>query len=478
MGMLILIPAVFSWLVLAMGSVRKALLNVYLPCVLLLPNYYTVRLPHTPALTFSDAAILPIGLALLVHEIRYWRLAWMDLWVFLYAASVALSEGFSTELSNGEWVNLFSAESAVDHQLSTNIANGGMMFFSHLMQVVLPYMLGKLLIERADQDGFVARRALVARIAVLLGIVGILSIRDFFVVGSLWQDVGSKVFPGQYVGWTPQLRWGFGRITGPYADTILAGMIFLMGVIYCLWLRHVDPHWGSRRLIAGIPVTLRGLTFFGVVAGLLMTQSRGPWLGVVLAVGFAMLTRVLSVGKAALVFLVLVSCFSLVLYRVGKQYTEMDNMDQASSEEQRSAVYRRELLTNYAPIVAERKAFGWGITTFPSVMGQSSIDNEFLLLAVTQGFFGLGIFLAIAAGTATRLLRFIALPLGHEDRMLVFAHLAVLIGLMTSVATVYLGEQVIMMYFLFTGWVQGMNPVPVSGEQADKSFFGFRRVLV
>jgi O-antigen ligase len=477
MGLLILIPGVVCWAALALGSVRKALLNVYLPCLLLLPNYYTVRLTHLPALTFSDAAILPLGFALVISEFRYWRFAWMDLWVVLYTVSVALSQGLSTELANGEWVNLFSLQATTSHRIGTNIADAGMMFFARILEMILPYALGKLLIERADQEGFVVRKAFVARVSLLLAAVGFVSIVDFVSGGSIWQRAGAVIFPNQYVGWPPQMRWGFGRIAGPYGHAILAGMIFLMGLVYCLWLRHVDPGWGRRRIIAGVPVTVRSLALLGAALGLLMTQSRGPWLGVLLALGFAMLTRVLSVGKAAGLFLALVMCSSVVLYHFGKQYTEKD-LAMASSEEQRSAIYRRELLTNYAPVVAQRPAFGWGITTFPAVMGQYSIDNEYLLLAVTQGFVGLSFFLAIAAATAVRLLHLVQRPLSHADRMLVFAHFAVLIGMLTTLATVYMGEQVVMMYFLFTGWVQGMHNELSGTGQSGLPAYGFRRVLV
>ena len=54
-------------------------------------------------------------------------------------------------------------------------------------------------------------------------------------------------FASSYETWAPQMRWGFGRIAGPYGHAILAGMIFLMGLIYCLWLRSADRNWGARR---------------------------------------------------------------------------------------------------------------------------------------------------------------------------------------------------------------------------------------
>lgn len=478
MRLIILIPAVACLIALATGSVRKALLNVYLPTLLLLPQYYTVRLTHMPSLTFSDAAILPLGVALVATAMRRWRLAWMDLWVLLFAASVAISQGLSTQLANGEWTRLFSADAAASRTLGTNLADGALMFFERLLTVVLPYMAGKLLIEGENGDGQLMRRKLVGRIAALLAIVAAFSVHDFLFGGSIWQKVGSYLFPAQYVGWPPQMRWGFGRIAGPFGHAIMAGMVFLVGLVYCLWLRRVAPDWGARKLISGLPLTLRGLIPVAIAAGMLMTQSRGPWVGVGLALMFALLTRVLSVGKATVLFLVLLAGFSTIGYYFGKQYTDAD-LAQAKTEEQQSAIYRRELLTNYWPVVMERKAFGWGVTTFPEVKGKRSIDNQYLLLAVTQGFVGLGLFLATAGGSALRLLQMISRPMQYEDRMLAYAHLAVLIGLLTSFATVFMGEQVVMLFFLFTGWVQAMNPPRVSAGTADSSAMTtrFRRVL-
>ena len=343
--------------------------------------------------------------------------------------------------------------------------------------MVLPYMAGKLLIE---QEGNAMRKQLVARIVALLAVVAGLSIYDFLTGRSLWQKLAAPFLgANQNEVWEPQTRWGFGRIAGPYGHAILAGMIFLIGLVYCLWLRSADRNWGSRRLIHGLPFTLRGFALAAIVAGLLMTQSRGPWIGVGLALIFALLTRYLRVAKAAIVFAAFCVMFAAgALYFAG-QYTEKA-ISQASTEEQRNAIYRRQLLTNYTPLVMERKAFGWGITTLPAVNGQVSIDNQYLMLAVTEGFTGLAVFLAIVTGSAAKLLRMISQPIPSEDRMLALAHLAVLIGLMTTLATVYMGEQVVMLFFLLTGWVQAMQPAveraPLLNPLAPH--MGFRRVLV
>ena len=376
MDLIILIPGLLCLAVLARGSAQKALMNVWLPAVLLLPQYFYLRFPHMPPLTFADAAILPLGVAMVAKEMHRWRLDWMDLWVFLFAASAALSEG-----------------------LNTVPANGGLQFFAEFTRILLPYMAGKLLIEREGAQEQPGRRMLVGRMVAMLAWVGAVSVYDFFSGKNGWQLVWKPFFPAaEWVevssNWPMQMRWGFGRIAGPFAHAILAGIIFMMGLMYCLWLRRYAPDWGRRRWVQGLPVNGRGVVLAAIVAGMLMTQSRGPWVGVGLALLFALLMRSFSAGKAAVVFAVLVAGLSVVAYNYGRAYTDKKLM-QASDEEQRDAIYRRDLLSNYTPLVMERKAFGWGISSRPDVNGQKSIDNEFLMLAVTQGLTGLGLFLAI-----------------------------------------------------------------------------------
>jgi hypothetical protein len=475
MELIILLPAVACWVALARGPIRKALINVYLPVVLLLPQYYSLRFPHLPPLSFADAAVLPLGAALWVKEMRHWRFDWMDLWVLLFAASAALSEGLSPALADGTWKQLLAVNSP---PVEGNLANGWLQFFAGLCTMVLPYMLGKLLIEQQGAEGQPARKRVLRRMVVLLAIVAGISVLDFLTGRSIWQRVFRHVFPDQTVGWTVQMRWGFGRIAGPYAHAILAGMIFLMGLIYCLWLRKFAPNWGTRRIFNGLPLTLRGLVLWAIVAGLLMTQSRGPWIGVGLSLVLALLVWKLPLGKATLAFVLVVVVFSGTAYYYGKRYTDVD-INHATSEAQRNAIYRRDLLWTYIPLIEQRKAFGWGITTLPSMHGHMSVDNEYLLVAATQGLTGLGLLLMILLGSAVRLYRLARRQLGMEDRALVFAHLTVLMGLMTALTTVYLGEQALLLLFLIVGWIHGMNPAgtaPAKGN-AKVDALQFQRVL-
>jgi O-Antigen ligase len=475
MELIILIPAVACWVALARGPIRKALLDVYLPALLLLPQYYNLRFPHLPPLTFADAAILPLGAALWVREMRRWRLEWMDLWVLLFALSAGLSEGFSTALANGTWKNILAVN---DPNVVGNLADGGLQLFQGICTMVLPYMVGKTLIEQQGVEGHPARKRVVRRICMLLAFVAGISVMDFLTGKSIWQRVFRHIFPDQPSTWWVQMRWGFGRIQGPYAHAILAGMIFLMGLIYCLWLRRFSPQWGTRKVLNGLPLTVRGLVLWAIVAGLLMTQSRGPWIGVGLALVLLFLVRKLSLTKATLAFVLFLGVFSTSAYYYGKRYTDVD-INHATSEAQRNAIYRRELLDTYRPIIKQRMAFGWGYTTMPVQNGQQSIDNQYLLLAVAQGFTGLGLFLTILLGSGVRLFRLAAGPLGVEERSLVFAHLTILMGLVTALSTVYLGEQALILLFFIIGWIHGMRPAGAStgiGKPVAQEF-RFQKVL-
>ena len=342
--------------------------------------------------------------------------------------------------------------------------------------MVLPYMLGKLLIEQQGPDGHAARKRLARRMVQLLALVAGISVFDFLTRRSIWQMVGRHLFPNQPEDWPVQVRWGFGRIAGPYAHAILAGMSFLTGLIYCLWLRRFAPNWGRRRIVAGLPLTVRGLVLWAIVAGLLMTQSRGPWVGVGLALILALLMRKFPLGRAALIFVVVLAALSAGAYYYGKRYTDVD-LNHAATEAQRDVVYRRMLVRTYMPLIRARKAFGWGVTTVPILNGQKSIDNQYLLVAAAQGLTGLGLFLLILLGSAVRLFRLAQRPLAMEDRALVFAHLTVLLGLVTALTTVYLGEQTLLLLFLIVGWIHGMGRAGAATGKRRSPVYQFQKVL-
>ena len=83
---------VFSLYYIVFNRRDKAFLNVYLPCLILLPTFYNVRLPHLPPISPASAALIPIGLSLLFLPKTRWRFRRLDLWVVLFMVSIGLSE--------------------------------------------------------------------------------------------------------------------------------------------------------------------------------------------------------------------------------------------------------------------------------------------------------------------------------------------------------------------------------------------------
>jgi O-Antigen ligase len=198
---------------------------------------------------------------------------------------------------------------------------------------------------------------------------------------------------------------------------------------------------------------------------LLMTQARGPWIGQIFSLGIA------SIGKAKkprLMAVVVVAIFILVgipAYKSFKEYSSGPRKDFGS--EQETAQYRQELLDNYIPVAKEGGAWGWGLR-FPVIEGQDSIDNEYLLVWLLQGYVGLvafslllleGIMSLIWLGIKARL---------RSDRAFIFSLLGIIIGIGITIGTVYLGSQPYELFFLLIGWSQAVRlTIPAQPEQEE-----------
>src|SRR5580658_6325200 len=92
MSVLLLIPGLISLFLVVRGRIETAFLSVYLPCLLMLPEDYTLRIPHLPPFSTAEYALIPLGFVALSRLIRSGSFALMDILVVLYAASVGLSE--------------------------------------------------------------------------------------------------------------------------------------------------------------------------------------------------------------------------------------------------------------------------------------------------------------------------------------------------------------------------------------------------
>jgi hypothetical protein len=168
-----------------------------------------------------------------------------------------------------------------------------------------------------------------------------------------------------------------------------------------------------------------------------------------------------------------------VFYIVLSRYTNINRSP--SGIDQQNAQYRRMLIINYTPVVKRGGMLGYGLH-FPKVDGQVSIDNEYLNIALTQGYLGLGIFALLILITGARLVRTIVASRDRTETSFALCLLAVYVTIVLSIATVYLGFQTFTLFFLITGWAQELQPARALAPASEPAVayapvrFAFRRV--
>ena len=199
MPIIILIPAVICLFALFRDSVQKTFLNVVLPVYLLLPLYYFWKVNALPPLDFTEAVLLPLGILIIFKEMRNWRFSLMDAWMVLFLVSSCYADSLTKTRTT--WI--FD-------------------LFTNLMEAVVPYMAGKLLIEQ-----YGARVATARRILLLLAAGSVVGWYEYRMEQNPFSMVFARFFPGEHQEWRTQLRWGFGRVAGPFGQSELAGIMLV-----------------------------------------------------------------------------------------------------------------------------------------------------------------------------------------------------------------------------------------------------------
>ncbi len=429
-------------------DIETAILNVYLPVMMLIPSFYGMRLPHLPGIDCQGIALLPIVLGMLFTKVKGWQWRASDLLVFLFAMEAGYSE-----------------------YINTNLGNGIFDFVGHVEIMVLPYLLGRIMLE---QPGF--REKFVRRFVLLAFIVAAISPFEFVTGKNPFYIVGRRFFTESYI-WSNQVRYGFVRIKGPYAGSIHAGITFMMALMMELWLRLIDRH----RISAPEPKRLRlrrSTWILAVLAmGSVMTFSRGPWIGLAIGLIVAIVGRSKHLLRSAVIAIVLCSVAGVIIQAKAKQYLDSDtNMTDAKQ----SAQYRKAAFLLYEPIAQKGGYFGWGISTFPKVKGMDSIDNEYLLLRVSQGKLGYWLFLLMFADAGIGSLLAISRSRFRPDTFLYFCLAGIIAGVAVTLGTVYITGQSTCLLFIIYGWIQSLQRTPEPYdymEPAEAPRFAFKRVF-
>src|ERR1700729_439474 len=95
MTLITVIPGLIALLVCIRRGPERALIDVYLPTLLLLPDSYHWMI--TGHLSFNQTEIIPIGAFLIARSWRVWRWSFVDLLVIGYVGMSVTSEFINTD---------------------------------------------------------------------------------------------------------------------------------------------------------------------------------------------------------------------------------------------------------------------------------------------------------------------------------------------------------------------------------------------
>ncbi|WP_296806283.1 O-antigen ligase family protein [Thiocapsa sp.] len=441
LAIIALIPGFLSaWIGLTRGP-HAAFLMVYLPTMLLLPEYYRWMAPGLPDPTFGQSAAIGTAVAFFTRGMPGYRFDPMDLLVFGFALTASISEYRASGYSDAQ--NLM---------------------FNMLTWVVLPYIFAKSLVEPAGN-----RVRFAKTLVVCLFIISVVSVYEFRFGTTPWRMILDPFFPGQ-ARWVTTFRWGFARVAGPYGHAILAGIVLVVGYRIQRWLEWSGAWEPKPRFARWLPISQGRLITLGILAGVLMTMVRGPWIAAILAALLVMIgrsrqrTAAIAVVVGLLVFVGVPGVIWFLDYvSVGRHGAE--------TVAQESAAYRWELLTKYSEIAGEKIWFGWGLNDWPKVPGMPSIDNYYLLLLLMHGLIAVLTLLAIMLIMLIRLIAHgMRQPLSEpRGSSLAFTLAGIYLAIFFSIATVYLGLQAVPLLFLITGWSVGYLNSGVEGIGGESS---------
>lgn len=461
MAILALIPGLLAAYFAFYRSPQFAFIHVYLPALLLVPDYYRWVAPGLPDPTANQAAAVAIFLVFLARGTPGYRFSPFDLVIFGLAGVISYSEYRASGYSDAQ--NLM---------------------FTMLSSVVIPYILAKSLVEPLG-----ARVEFAKKIVMCLFIVAIICLYEARFGVNPWQKLLGPFFSGQGLGWIITFRWGLARTAGPYGHAILAGIMMVAGYRIQRWLEWsgawTEPCHPWFKWVPWPKLTEAQVYTLGMLGGALITLVKGPWLaglvaGVVVFIG-RMRNRWIGVG----ILLVFIFGICLPGFLWFLQWAGVGR-ENALTENQETAAYRLELIENYMDIAKEEAVWGWGLIKWPKVPGQPSIDNYYLLLFLMHGVIAFTLFMTVLLGMSIRLMvhamrRPNPQPLGSS---LAFTLVGIYVVYIVSVATVYMGNQTVALLFLITGWAEGylhagreqtMGAAPA--REAPAPLYRFRRIL-
>jgi hypothetical protein len=434
---ILFIPALIALAMLFTQKPATVLMKVYMPCLMLAPLYWRIWVSGI-SLDASTLVAVILAAAGIITQYRTLRFTLLDFCIFANLVSAFIADIVHHPFT---W--------AVYATLQTAFA------------IFCPYYIGRTLIE---QTGMRVRFA--KSVVYPLAAVAIFSLWEFRMTSNPFQNFVTAITHAS-VGWGRQMRWGFGRVAGPYGHAIVAGMVFTIGIMFQLWLLDRRRSEQGVNGLRAKPERKQIYILLATLLGVFIAQSRGPWIGCALGGMVAIIGLANNRKRVAARMLTIALLFAALTGAVLYKYTDTSaekTKDLNADVDQRNAVYRRELIDTYIPMIKAGGIWGWGSPISVSVDSwgygktQASIDNEYIRLTIAQGYFGLVIFLTMIVGTVVGLTRNAMRFKRREDIVLAYCLIGAVIASAATLSTVFLGQPLMQLLFMIIGWSESLRP--------------------
>ncbi|NOS87939.1 MAG: O-antigen ligase family protein, partial [Methylococcaceae bacterium] len=419
------LPGFLAYYVAQNHSPSKAFVWVYMPSLLLLPDYFRAITPGLPDPSFNQSASIALFAVFLMQGAPGYRFSYTDLVVGFYAFAVSYSEFLASGYSDAQ----------------------NLMFFE-LTSVLFPYIFAKSLVE-----AFSLRYDFAKSIVLCLSVVFVFNLFENKFGYNLWQAYLGMFFPGQADGWITTFRFGLARAAGPYAHCLVDGIMMAVGYRMQRWLQWSEAWPLKMKQLSWLPWFTPAQFFtLMIFGGVLSTLGKGQWLAGIVAAGIVIIGRSKQRVMAMTGVLSVMVLVGIPLMIAFLNYASVGR-ENAADDNQETAAYRYELVTEYMDEASERFWWGWGLMKWPEIHGFESIDNHFLLTYLNHGVIAVTLLLGIIFGMMGRLVvhgmtRPLAEPRGSS---LAFTLAAIYLMYVIAVATVSMMYQSYTLFFIITG---------------------------
>lgn len=465
MSYIVFLSALIPLWVLRRHGLEKAFLWAWIPVFLTMPTQFTAHIPMVPIRMFMQSWIIPLLFVLLFDllrdkkaELKFGRMEILLLaYVVVRVFNDLLGRGYS------------DAQNYAAYMLTVLIG---------------PYLIGRYVINRREMDLATGRMF----VLMFLLFFPLFLYEVKFWVSPIYK-IFSPLFPDAFSGLS--VRWGLARTAGTFEHPILAAIMLIAVYRLHRWLCWVGawdtPQTGwlgkIERVMRRFPFSFKTQISIALVIMILLTMSRGPWIGALAAAALVAVGNVKERKKwlliAGLVFIVggVAGKLALDAYITPK-------MGEVLSGEAKTMLYRSVMIDQYKAFLMEKLWTGWGLTTVPKIQGMESVDNAFFLMALQHGLIAPVILILIFIYAIISQIKFaLKTPAGESPIGFTFAGIYLMCFIAFS--TVYMGAQTEPLIFLMLGWGESIKrrrapattSISGSAQPSTAAAKPFKRVL-